>query len=280
MKRCRTAAPLVLSVALLSLLITTACSGETEDADPSPARPTLTVGYTLDHPPLEYLDPDTGELTGFDVDLAEAVANHLAMKITWREMEFGLLPSSLARGEIDLAIAGIIDTGPRQASLTFVNYLEEDLHFFTTSDRGSKLNDVRDICGTTVVTVRGVVYPEAVDAWSKDNCRPRDKVGSLQYQEVSGALSLLDRGRADAAMLGGVLLSNAEDRSPGAYALIGQPIGTRTYGIAVDRQRDDLAVLVQSAVADLLEDGTYGELLSDYSLTPYGLDEITLNAGR
>lgn len=277
MKRERGTAPLVVSVALLALFTATACSGE-RGPPASKAEPaTLFVGYTLDHPPLEYLDPDTGDLTGFDIELTQAVADDLGLKIDWREMEFGLLPSSLMRGEIDLAIAGIVDTAARQRSLTFIDYLHDELQFFTTSDRSSGDEDIVDVCGTTVVTVRATVYPDAIDTWSKDHCRPGEKVASLEFQKVSDAIGLLDRAGANAAMLGGVLLSYQRSRSPGAYTLIGEPFDTSTYGIAVDPRRAALTADIRTSLEGLLADGTYGDLLRDYSLEPYGLDEITIN---
>ncbi len=51
------------------------------------------------YPPMEFRDPATNTLTGFDVDLGEAIGRKLGIKIEWQETSFDqFMPRSRRAG--------------------------------------------------------------------------------------------------------------------------------------------------------------------------------------
>jgi ABC-type amino acid transport substrate-binding protein len=54
-------------------------------------RGTIIVGTSPDWPPFEFLDPKTGKLTGFEVELMELIAERLGLKVDWKTMDFATI---------------------------------------------------------------------------------------------------------------------------------------------------------------------------------------------
>ena len=69
-------------------------------------RGKIRVGSSPDWPPYEYLDPVTGEFTGFEVELMEMVAERLGLEVEWIEMGFDLIIPEVKDKAIDLGVSG------------------------------------------------------------------------------------------------------------------------------------------------------------------------------
>jgi polar amino acid transport system substrate-binding protein len=79
----------------------------------------LRVGTSADSPPLTMHDRE-GKLMGFEVDLAQALADDMKVKVRFVEMPFAELIPALERGDLDLAVAGMTITPERNARVAFV----------------------------------------------------------------------------------------------------------------------------------------------------------------
>jgi cyclohexadienyl dehydratase len=72
------------------------------------------VGTTGDYAPFSYRTAE-GTLAGIDIDLAEAFAKSLGLKLEWVETSWPTLTADLQRGAFDLALSGISRTLTRAA---------------------------------------------------------------------------------------------------------------------------------------------------------------------
>lgn len=73
----------------------------------------IVIAQTPNYPPLEYKDPQTNELTGFDIDLGNAIGKELGVKIDWQEVSFEQMASALQTGRVDVIMIGMSDTPER-----------------------------------------------------------------------------------------------------------------------------------------------------------------------
>jgi ABC-type amino acid transport substrate-binding protein len=78
----------------------------------------LHVGTSADSPPLTMHDRD-GKLMGLEIELVQALADTMKVKVRFDEIRFADLIPSLERGDIDLAIAGMTITPERNARVAF-----------------------------------------------------------------------------------------------------------------------------------------------------------------
>jgi polar amino acid transport system substrate-binding protein len=75
----------------------------------------LRIGLSGDQPPLNMRNK-AGELIGFEVDLAEALATSMGIDTQLVTMPFAALLPALEAGDIDLIISGMTITAERNGS--------------------------------------------------------------------------------------------------------------------------------------------------------------------
>jgi len=119
---------LVLGLAVLALVLSTALpvtAQEVSRLDTVLEREVLRVGTTGDYKPFTYLNKETGEFEGIDIDMANSLANALGVELelvhtTWKNIVTGVV-----EGEYDVAMGGISKKLARQKEVFFtIPYLE------------------------------------------------------------------------------------------------------------------------------------------------------------
>lgn len=155
------------------------------------------------YPPMEYRDPESGKLVGFDIDLANAVAKELGVTIAWQESGFDQMLPSLATGRVDMIFSGLNDSPARRLTADFVDYLNSGAQFYTSASRHD-INRQEDLCGKTVGTSRSTSFPADVKHWSDSHCvaAGRAPVRVEGTNDNAAARSELKQGRLDAAAQG------------------------------------------------------------------------------
>ncbi|MEM1575633.1 MAG: transporter substrate-binding domain-containing protein [Nitrososphaerota archaeon] len=77
----------------------------------------IVIGSSPDWPPYEYLEG--GKFTGFEVELAEMVAERLGLKVEWKAMGFDLIIPEIEAKTIDLGVSGFSVTPERLEKVQF-----------------------------------------------------------------------------------------------------------------------------------------------------------------
>lgn len=161
---------LILAVMLCSTaLVFTAC-GEPEDD-----RPVLKVGMECAYQPYNWTQFDnsngavaikgkTGQYAnGYDVKIAQMIADSLDMKLEIHAYEWGSLVAGCESGALDLIIAGMSPTEERKLVINFSDaYLTSNLVIVVRKD-GSYANatSLADFAGANVVAQEGTFHAEA-----------------------------------------------------------------------------------------------------------------------
>lgn len=105
---------LALLVAALLAAIATPALADGSRLESILDRHLLRVGTTGDYPPFTALDRETGEYSGFDIDMARALAKALGVSIAFVPTTWGGLAKGLADGDFDIAMGGVSVTLERQ----------------------------------------------------------------------------------------------------------------------------------------------------------------------
>src|SRR5476651_1442760 len=107
----------------------------------------IKVAVNSIYPPMEYKDPESGDLVGFDIDLGNAIAKELGVKLDWQESAF-----SLATGRVDMILSGMSDVPGRRDTADFLDYLNSGAQFYIIASRGNEIKQAADLCGKSVGT--------------------------------------------------------------------------------------------------------------------------------
>ena len=239
----------------------------------------IKVAIVPNYPPMEFKDPATNTLTGFDVELGEALGRKLGLKIVWQETSFDQMRPAIATGRVDAILSGMTDMASRQDTATFVDYLRNGPRFFVQQSRAAEFKDTKVFCGKKVGASRRTSFPKMIAAWSDAHCggNPIIYVGT---EGSADARTQLRQGRLDAAVQGGETLPYLMDLEPNTYLPVGDVFAVQFTGLALGVKETVLQQAVVEALDGLIADDTYRALLTKWKLTDYGLEKATINAGQ
>ena len=239
----------------------------------------IKVAIVPNYPPMEFRDPATSTLTGFDVELGEALGRKLGVKVAWQETSFDQMMPAIATGRVDAILSGMTDLASRQDTATFVDYLRSGPRFFVQQSRAAEFKDVAALCGKTVGASRRTSFPKHIADWSDAHCdgNPIKFVGT---EGSADARTQLKQGRVDAAVQGGETLPYVMDLEPGAYVPVGDVFAIQFTGLALGVKDKALQQAIAEALDGLIADGSYRALLAKWKLTDYGVEKATINAGQ
>jgi polar amino acid transport system substrate-binding protein len=239
----------------------------------------IRVAVVPNYPPMEFRDPATNTLTGFDVELGEALARKLGVKIAWQETSFDQMMPAIATGRVDAILSGMTDLKSRQDTATFVDYLRNGPRFFIQQARAAEFKDTMALCGKTVGASRRTSFPKLIAAWSDAHCGS-DPIKFVGTEGSADARTQLKQGRLDAAVQGGETLPYMMDLEPGAYLPVGEVFAVQFTGLALGVKETALQQAVVEALDALIADDSYRVLLAKWKLADYGVEKATINAGQ
>jgi polar amino acid transport system substrate-binding protein len=205
-------------------------------------------------PPMEFVE--NGKYTGFDIDLIEAIGQHLKRPVEWTNVDFkGLIPS-LTSKRADIAVSGIYITPERAQVVTFADsYLAGGL-VAMTKDNNTTIKTIDDLKGKRI----------SVQIGTKSVQWLREHIPSAQLVEVEKnqqMFNLVDIGRVDAAVTGKPAAFQYA-RTKGGVNILTQQLTTEEYGIAVRKDLPELTKEINDALVQLKANGTYDKLVQKW----------------
>ena len=111
----------------------------------------LKLSINATYPPMEYKDPESNTFKGLDIDLVDALAAKLGLKVERTDGLFAQLTPALTTGRTDFILSGMTDTPARRETMDFVNYMRAGAMFYTLTS--SALKDPVELCGKKIATV-------------------------------------------------------------------------------------------------------------------------------
>jgi cystine transport system substrate-binding protein len=217
---------------------------------------TLTIGTEGTYRPFSFHADGSGELTGYDVEVARAVADQLGVEAKFEETQWDAIFAGLEAGRFDTIANQVSITPEREESYEFstpetistgVIVVPEDNTDITSFESlagkttaqslTSNWNTLATESGATVQGVEGWAQSVALVEDGRVDATINDKLTYLDYKKQTGAAGLK-------------IAAETEDRSESAFAFA-------KGGTA-------LADAVSDALATLSEDGTLATISDTY----------------
>jgi len=242
----------------------------------------ITAAIVSNYPPMEFKDPATAKLTGFDVDLGEALAAKLGTTIKWEETSFDQMLSSLATGRVDIILSGMTDIPARRDAVKFIDYLKTGPQFYVMREHAAEYASMAALCGKKVGASRRTSFPTEIAAWSDANCVKAGKP-PIVVNGTDGsadARTQLRQGRLDAAVQGGETLPYLMGQEPNTYFPVGKAFVFQYVGLAVTRKNDALVAEISDAMNKLIADGTYAKIAAKWGLQDYALPKLLIDSAN
>jgi polar amino acid transport system substrate-binding protein len=244
---------------------------------------TLTIATDPSYPPNESKDQN-GTIVGWDVDLGNAIAAKLGLKVTFTEVTFSDIVTGIQTGKYDAGMSSITDNKTREAADDFVTYFNAGSKLMVPKGNPKNLTDNSptdlSLCGLTIGVEKTTVQEDPDLPTRSKACQAAGKpaIKALAQDTQDQVNESLASGRCDAVLADSPVVDYYA--KSGNFQAVGDIYAAAPYGIAVAKSNNGLSQAFLLALKDLVADGTYHQLTVKYGIqagdyTTPGLNQAT-----
>ena len=262
----------------------------------------LQIATDATYAPNEFIDPETGAIKGWDVDLGNSLCKVMGLVCTFNNVTFDDIiaqlkastPAEQAAGDkprYQFSISSWSPTQKREDSgIDFISYYKAGEAWLVKASGGASINAAADMCGKTVAVEAGTT--EESDAWGfmgkqvggtaiagdKNNCPAGQDIKVISFQTQTEANSALLSDRAQIGWLDQPVADYQVKQTGGKLKIAGQPCSVAPYGIALVKG-SPLEKPLTDALKYLIDNGFYKSTLQQWNVTDGAIasSEVTLN---
>lgn len=258
----------VLLLALLASLALMAGCGNNDaqdgnaDADgQDAAKETLVVGLDDAFAPMGFRD-EQGNLVGFDIDLATAVADELGMQVEFKPIDWNAKEMELKAGTIDCVWNGMSITPERQENMALTNkYLNNKIVLMALADSDIDVTSAKELADLKIGTQ---VDSSALQMLMANEAYESFKDNISEYETYDTAIMDLKAGRVDVIAVDQVLGEYTNNNLGGEMKECTYSLGDDYYVIGFEKSNTELRDKVNDAIKALIDNGKAAEISSKW----------------
>lgn len=219
----------------------------------------LVVGMSADYAPYEfhYIDENGKDVIGgFDVDIANEIANKIGVNLVIQEMDFDALVSALPAGKVDLVISGMNPTEERAKVVDFSEVYYNSKHgILVRAEDADKYQTFADLEGAKVWVQLGSTQEKIA----------KTEIPNVNLQQLSNINNLileLKAGKVDAIVMEKPVAEMAVKSNP--ELAVGKPIYEEQTGgnaVGIAKNNPQLLAKVNEVITELNESGKMDEYI-------------------
>jgi polar amino acid transport system substrate-binding protein len=227
-------------------------------------RGRLIAGVDQDTYLFGFRNPFTGQLEGFDIDIAREIARAIfgdPDRIQLRVLNPNQRESALKDGEVDVVVRTYSITCERKVVVDFSTvYYEANQKILTV--KGSGIDYFAALSGKRVCAVSGTTSQSKLFELNP----PAKIFGATTWTDC---LLMLQQGQVDAISTDDAVLEGLARQDPNVE-VVGDSIAKEPYGIGVNKDHPDLVRFVNGVLEKIRDDGTWERLYRDRLLQKLG----------
>lgn len=247
---------LLLGLLLILAVLTAACGGRAGNTDePLKSAGVLRVGTEGVYSPFSYHDTATGQLVGYDVDVARAVADKLGVTVEFVETPWDSIFAALEANRFDVVANEVTITPERQAKYDLSQPYSVGEGVIVTRADDNSIQSLADLKGK-------VAAENATSNWSEIARKAGARVEAVEG--FTQAIKLLNQGRVDVVVNDSIAvyayLAETNDKSVKIAGTVGEK---SEQGFAA-RKDSGLLPELNTALDQLRADGTLAAISQKY----------------
>lgn len=213
----------------------------------------LTMGTNAAFPPYEYYEGDT--VVGIDAEIAQAIAEKLGLSLEIVDMDFNSIITAVQSGKVDVGIAGMTVDPDRLENVDFTDSYATGVQVVIVTE-DSDIASVDDLEGKLIGTQEGTT------GWSYCSEDYGDDM-VIPYTNGATAVQALLDGKVDCVVIDQQPALSFVEANEG-LKILETEYAVEDYAIAVSKDNTALRDAINTALNELIEDGTVQGILDKY----------------
>jgi polar amino acid transport system substrate-binding protein len=221
---------------------------------------TVVVATENAYPPLQFIDPKTGQAIGWEYDAMNEIAKRLNFKPSYQNVSWDAMIQAVADGQYQIGMDGISIKDDRKEKVDFSDpYMRSEMFMLVRGDE-TRFNDAKSFAalkdgligaqpGTTPF------YVAVYNVLDGNEQNPRIKL----FETFGASVQALKTGDVDLVLTDSTAGKGYAETSGGGLKLVGGPLGAEDFGF-IFAKGSDLIGPVNAAIKELKADGTFDAL--------------------
>ncbi|MBQ6794727.1 MAG: transporter substrate-binding domain-containing protein [Clostridia bacterium] len=255
---------LTIALCLMLALSFAACGGNTVTENPTDAteeasKLVLTMATNAEFPPYEFYDGEV--VVGIDAEVAAVIAEKLGMELEIVDTAFDSIIPAIVAGKYDMGMAGMTVTEERLEEVNFsTSYAKGVQVVIVAAD--SDIKTVDDLFGDKNYTI-GVQTGTTGDLYSTWDIEDEGLGTVSRYNKGADAVEALKVGKVDCVIIDNepakAFVADSEN-----LVILDTAYAEEDYAIAVAKDNTELLEKINTALEELMADGTLQSIVDKY----------------
>lgn len=212
------------------------------------------------YPPLQFIDPKSGQQIGWEYDAMNEIAKRLNFTVEYQNTSWDAMIQAVSDNQYNIGMTGITIKDERKEKVDFSDPYMRSEQFMLVRGDESRFTDAKTfgafkdgLVGAQPGTTP--FYTAVYSVLDGNEQNPRIKL----FETFGATVQALKSGDVDVVLTDGTAGKGYVDASSGGLKLIGGPLGSEDFGFIFPKG-SDLVAPVNAAIAALKADGTIDAL--------------------
>jgi polar amino acid transport system substrate-binding protein len=212
------------------------------------------------YPPLQFVDPKTGEQIGWEYDAMNEIARRLNFKVEYQNTSWDAMIQAVSDNQYNIGMTGITIKDDRKEKVDFSDPYMRSQQFMLVRADEDRFTDAKSFAALKdglIAAQPGTspFYTAVYEILDGNEQNPRIKL----FETFGATVQALQAGDVDLVLTDSVAAKGYVDSSGGKLKVVGEPLGTEDFGFIFPKG-SDLVAPVNAAIAALKADGTLDAL--------------------
>lgn len=212
------------------------------------------------YPPLQFVDPASGDAVGWEYDAMAEIAERLNISVVYENISWDAMIAAVSEGQFDMGMTGITIREDRAEKVDFSDtYMTSEMLMIVRAEE-DRFNDAASFAADDDLLMAAQpgttpFYVGVYDVLDGDEANPRIKL----FETFGAGVQALRTGDVDLALSDSTAANGYVAASDGALKIVGEKLGTENFGFIFPKG-SDLVEPINAAIADMKQDGTIDAL--------------------
>ena len=218
------------------------------------------------YPPLQFVEPGTGDAIGWEYDAMAEIAKRINITVVYENTSWDAMIPAVSQGQYDIGMTGITIREDRKEQVDFSNkYMISEMVMLVRGDE-TRFSDAASFAADADLLMAAQpgttpFYVGVYDVLDGDEANPR----IIKFETFGAGVAALRSGDVDLVLTDGTAGNGYVSSSDGALKIVGEKLGTEDFGFIFPKG-SGLVAPINAAIADMQADGTIDALNTKWFL--------------